>query len=208
MSGLLTIKFTAPVRNAARELLTRMEPAQVLTEINAVRGKAGENVVREHFRSRPRNARGWKSSGFWNVRMRTATSLSHFDASTATVTIADPAMNQKVYGGPITPKEGKVLCIPARPEAAGRSPRTFPGLQYIPLRGRGKLVGMLVMPANRKLSKGDKPDVYFWCLTHVTQFADKDALPPRAAFITALSDATEKQVTRALRGLNRAEGIV
>ncbi len=208
MSALLTIKLTAPARNAVRDLLTRMEPAKLMTGLNAARGKAAEGVVKAHFLTRPRNARGWKSSGFWNVRMRTATSLTHFDASTATVTIADPAMNQKVHGGPITPKEGKVLCIPARSEAAGRSPRTFPGLQYIPLRGRGKLVGLLVMPTGRKFSQGGKLDVYFFCLSHVTQFADKDALPARAAFVSALSAATEGHITRALRTLNRAEGIV
>ena len=97
--------------------------------LHAVLGKRGEIEARAHFESRNSepNKQGWPRQQFW-ARIRTATAFTSADDSGAVVTIADPAINQKIYGGTITPKEGTYLALPAIAEAYGRSPRSLPNL--------------------------------------------------------------------------------
>ena len=181
-----------------RAELERIRSAETRRRLNGALGKRVEIVVRGHFAKRPRNKKGWPSQGFWRRRMRNATALASYDHEGAEVRIADPAINQKVFGGTITPKEGKYLTIPARPEANGRSPRTFSDLRFVPLRGRGRLRGMLVRTRqtfvkNRKQVGGE---VFYWCVTQVTQAADPDALPSQVELDTAITDETGRFFAR------------
>ncbi len=218
---ILSIEVPSKSQEDILAVLDKAKSAEARRGLSAALGKRGEIELRKHFASRPSNKQGWKSSGFWRRRIRQATSLTSYDESGATVTIADPAMNQKIYGGTLRPVEKKFLTIPARREAAGVSPRTFGNqLMFIPLNGKGggKLVGMLVKrPAasnagatKRKRGKATKPklEVYYWCVSSVWQAPDKNALPSDAQFMAALlEEQTRYEARRLGRSRSGAVGL-
>lgn len=211
----LAIDVPAKSREQILATIDRVTSAEARRGLSAALGKRLEIELRRHFASRPSNKNGWRTQGFWRRRIRQATSLASYDEKGATVTIADPAMNQKIYGGPLSPVEKKFLTIPARSEAYGRSPRTFGNqLVFIPLdqfrtgQGGGKLVGMLVKrqpaksrPVGKRRGKAAKPklEVYYWCVQTVWQAPDKDALPPTAKLEAALDEEQARYEARIIR---------
>lgn len=176
--------------------------------LHAALGKRGEIELRDHFQKRDAepNKSGWKSLHFWG-RIRTATAYQSADDAGATVGISDPAMNQKVFGGMITPKEGKYLSIPAREEASGKSPRSFDDLTFVPLSaGRGMLV-QRYQTALKYFTRGKKEGqiksresvgggVFYWLVKSVTQQADPKALPTKENFLAAMVEETQRYFAR------------
>jgi hypothetical protein len=196
----MSLQIETPKTDEIRDGVRQIASAQTRLRLNAALGKRVEIELRGHFARRPRNKRGWPAQGFWRKRIRNATKLEHYDEHGAEIRIADPAMNQKVFGGTIRPIESKYLTLPARPEAYGRSPRTFSGLKFVPLRGRGRVKGMLVMPRRAFSKRGKKGlDVYYYCVTEVNQEPDADALPAEVVMTTAITDETGKFFSRELK---------
>src|SRR5437868_6486786 len=70
--------------------------------LNAALGKRAEIELRNHFEERNRepNKKGWDKLEFW-ARIRGATAFVSADKNAAHVVIADPAINQKIFGGTI-----------------------------------------------------------------------------------------------------------
>lgn len=141
-------------------------------------GLKAEKIYRGHFSAREGdspNKKGWPRQHFW-ARMRLATALNYEGVSddTAAIVIRDRAINAKIHGGVIRPREKKFLSIPLRAEVYGTRPSAnlVPGLFF--LRSRlGKGGGYLVKKEGKKL-------VAFWRLTpRVTVSPDARALPPR-----------------------------
>lgn len=92
-----------------------------------VMGQAGVRTLRDWFRARPSNNRGWRSSGFWTAQSR-GTAVSSVSDQEAVVAVTDPdhpgALGLRVRGGEITPKRGRYLALPAMAAAyAAGSPR-------------------------------------------------------------------------------------
>lgn len=164
--------------NLGAKILRGNDPAQLRPYLGrplmAALGKRLEFELRAHFllRNATPNKKNWPRSNFWSKRIRNATQFTEATETVATVTVADPAFVQKLYGGTITPKQAKYLALPARAEASGRSPRLFDDLIFIALK-RGDLAGMLV-------KKGDQGGPFYFLLKKVTQAADADALPKEA----------------------------
>jgi hypothetical protein len=152
-----------------------------------VLGKKLEVELRDHFRDRNSepNKMGWPAQNFWN-RIRNATALTAFDNDTATVTVADPAFNQKLHGGTIVPKEAKALAIPMDPEAYGKSPREFNNLHLVVTPERAMLVTNLASNLTKQRGGGFKSRssqisrVMFLLVKSVEQSADPRALPDEA----------------------------
>lgn len=159
--------------------------------LHAALGKRAETDLRAHFAARERepNRRNWPKQHLW-ARIRTATAMVSADSSGATVAIAHPAMAQKVYGGTITPKEGKYLTLPAIAAAYGRSPLAVDGLEVFWGRDGGE---------TRPRALGKEGTVWYWLVRSVTQDPDPDALPPRAAFARGLADEAGEFFARAAR---------
>jgi hypothetical protein len=167
-------------------LLGRVERRRPLL---AVLGRQLEASLRQHFllREGEPNKRGWPKQHFWS-RIRRATALSSVTATTATVTVTDPALAQKIHGGTIRPRPGrKFLALPLRAEAAGRMPGS--GLFFMRTR-RGK--GLLVA-AGRAGRGGPRESVrpYYLLVPGVTQRADPRALPPQAALHAELTQTAD-----------------
>lgn len=177
--------------------------------LNAALGKRVEVGLRAHFevRNAGGNKQGWKPTQFWN-RIRTATAFAGADEKSARVVIDDPAINQKIFGGTITPKEGKYLAIPAIAEAYGHSPKIFDFLQFRPGRNGGALVESerTHIKIGRKKKDGTQSvknagegwggRVWYWLVKSVTQHADPNALPSDAVIGAALLDGTRRYLDR------------
>lgn len=180
------------------ESVTRRKP------LNAALGKRAELELRAYFlgRNSEGNAMGWPSQQFW-ARIHTATAFVSADDDAAHVVIADPAINQKIFGGTITPKEGKYLALPAIAEAYGRSPASLNNLMVL-IRwrdGARRAVALVETQSThisfgrpkkdgtrtvKKIGESQGGRVWYWLVKSVTQKADPRALPPDKAFVAAL----------------------
>jgi hypothetical protein len=176
-------------------------------------GERAAEELRDHFRDRnvngPRNKFGARSSGFWGEIMDSV-GQPEVDATSATVTIADPRINQKVYGGTIK-MDDRLLTIPNRAEAYGRSPRQFTNLKAIFFKRPKKAVGALVAADDRKFigpklpgkrakfkrdDQGRRP-VFYWLLREIgPQAPDPNALPSQEKLEAAIADTAEKHLAR------------
>jgi hypothetical protein len=199
----ITVSGSAgPTLQRVTEGITHRRP------LNARLGKRGEIELREHFRERNAepNKQGFPSADFWN-RIRKATALSAVDESGATVSISDPAIAQKIYGGTITPKEGKYLTIPAIAAAYGKSPRSINNLEpFVRWINGAPRAFALGIPATTGISSGKKGEsesqgtVFYWLVLSVTQKRDPRALPERSTFFAALIEEAGFHVDELRRG--------
>ena len=197
------IAYSVTIQDRATPVLERLLNAvKDRRALNADLGRRGANELRAHFRDRqmtgPRNKFGASSSGFWS-EIRDAVNDADATEDGATIKIAHPAIAQKVFGGTIT-KDDKLLAIPARMEAYGKSPRLFSNLKAIFFRsGAGALIS-----TDAKLARGQKRlgklketgMVWYWLVDSVTQAKDPNALPEKEKMEAALLDTLEKHVNR------------
>jgi hypothetical protein len=171
--------------------------------LNAALGKRGEVELREHFRKRNQepNKKGWPAQNFWE-RIRTATALSAFDESGATVTINDPAFAGKLADPTITPKEGKYLALPAIAAAYGKSARSFNNLEPMIrwINGSRRAVALMERRATDVKTKGESGGtVFYWLVESVRAKKDPKALPERDKFEGALVDEAREFVADLIR---------
>lgn len=165
-----------------------------------VKAGAGEVRIdlREHFamldRTRP-NKNAWPRQHLYaDVRQSVNTPIVH-SPTTATVNITHLAINQRLLGGYIFPKNGKkYLTLPARPEAYGKRAAEIPGLQFgFAMNKYGNLAPALVQTAaqsvkfgrtkkdgTRTVTPGAYGDAYFFLVKKVFQPADPSVLPTDA----------------------------
>lgn len=179
--------------------------------LHAALGKRVEVELRDHFlqRNEQPNKRGWPKQNFWS-HVRRATAYAGADESAARVVISDPAINQKIHGGTITPKEGKYLALAAIAEAYGHSPREFDFLHVVRFKGSGALA--LVEADRTNISYGRKKKdgtrtrktersqtrgkVWYWLARKVTQPADANALPSEQRMQDAIHDEAQQFLAR------------
>lgn len=94
----------------------------------AAAGKRVAKELRQHFAEKDAkgNRRGWHRSHFWNRRIRQSTSMTAATDNSAEVTIAAPEFIQKLRGGTIRPRRGRMLALPLTSRAKkARSPREW-----------------------------------------------------------------------------------
>lgn len=178
--------------------------------LNAVLGKRAEIELRDHFEKRNAepNKAGWDKLEFW-ARIRNATSFVSADKNAAHVVIADPAINQKVFGGTIKPRDATYLALPAIAEAYGKSPRVFDFLHVI----RFHSGAVALVETDRTLIRFGKKKkdgtrtvfdegrslrgrVWYWLARSVTQAPDERALPTEKDFLAALMEEAQEFAER------------
>ncbi|HEX7860815.1 MAG TPA: hypothetical protein VF773_10840 [Verrucomicrobiae bacterium] len=174
-------------------------------DFDADLGRRLANDLREHFRLRqlngPRNQFGAPSSGFWSD-IRDSVNDGELVNDGVVVTISDPRFVQKFYGGTIK-GDGKLLAIPARAEAYGRSPRNFPFLKAVFFRSGAIALVETERTKLRRTKTGFKGSavqtagmVWYWLKEEVHQDRDPNALPATTALMAGLLDTAEKHINR------------
>lgn len=171
-----------------------------LTPLHAVLGKRVEIELRDHFAQRG-------GADFWN-QIRSATAYEGADETGARVVVSDVRLNQKVFGGKITPKEGKFLTIPAIAEAKGKPARSFDFL-IVRRFHSGALALVEADRTNitygktkkdgtrtRKAERGQRGRVWYWLARSVTQKKDPDALPSEQKMAGALAQEADDFMAR------------
>jgi len=204
---MLSVKIESP--DVDREIKRLSDIGGDFTPALKAGGKQLETDLRDHFAARNQepNKEGWPKRNFW-AGIRRSTALSSFSASEAVVLISDPAINQKVYGGTITPKRVRNLPLPMNADAyrAG-SPRELQTnfLRLIVTRSGAYLVereAVNIRPRGGK-KVGYRPASEmggrFWyhLVPSVTQQPDPRALPDESYL--------EGSVLAAIRGVLDAE---
>lgn len=131
----LTINVRDGATPAVREVIEGLAPARV----NAVVGRAGVNVTREHlFRlnGERANALGGKRTNFYAQAARSVNYTVNDRGPL--VGVNHVGIRQRLFGGTIVPKGGKkYLTIPMRAEAYGRRAREFDNLRFAMVPGFG-----------------------------------------------------------------------
>jgi hypothetical protein len=153
----------------------------------------------DHFRLRhgQPNKRGWPKAGLW-LQFSRSTAVTKVDNSTAVVTVAHPAIMQRLRGGTIVPKRGKYLAIPAIAAAyaagsprEGGAPNLVVGRFPDPERPSwGPRLGLAVdrsvfKETGRKRKDGtrksvlvsERNTVWYWLVRKVTQRGDPKTVP-------------------------------
>lgn len=171
--------------HASPDLKVLISQFNDLKFFNEAAGEAVQEELRKHFakKNRQPNKKKWDKTGFWED-IRTKTAMGPATADNAIVTIANPAINLKVYGGTVRPKEAKRLAIPLKQEAYGKSPRDFDGaLQY--LRTKRQKEFLVKEKENGEL------DFYYLLKKETKHRKDPDALPTDSFLTTAIIEAIE-----------------
>jgi hypothetical protein len=201
------VNINIEIRDLASGQLASIRAAlQNRRVIHEAMGTGVAKSLREHFdrRNKTRNKKKWPRQNFW-ARVSASTSMLSADDTGATVAIADPAIRQKIHGGPITPKEGhKYLVIPAIAAAYGRSPLQRDDLAPMIRRvgGRPRAVALVQRAQSDTRTRAETGGtVWYWLVKSVTQLPDPAALPAdavlRRAATAAAKDAVAALVARA-----------
>jgi hypothetical protein len=204
---MLSINITGPDLAPEIKRLSSIDRQVSGTAILKAAGKQLEIDLRDHFSARNQepNKQGWPKKNFW-AGIAEATALASVSDNEATVSVSDPAINQKVFGGTIKPKPGRNLTIPQNAEAyTAGSPRNLPANFLRLLVTRSGKVYLVENDPNLRPrgKKGYKPGMSFagrfWyrLVPSVTQAPDPRALPEESYL--------EGSVMSAIRGVFDAQ---
>ena len=168
--------------------------------ILAAAGREGGNLLKKHFREKDQtniNSLAPDRRAHYWLGIARAVQAPVLEGDTAvTITIADPTIAQKVFGGTIVAKRVKNLSIPESPEAYDRTPAVFEqetGLKLFVLHVGGTASNgreNILLAAAR----GQGIEVEYLLTPSVDQKADSTALPDEKEFTDSiLAKALEVQ---------------
>lgn len=162
--------------------------------------------LQRHFRVREQtpNAMGGQRTHWW-ARVSRSTQIASVDDHQAVVSISEPGIALKVYGGTVRPVEKRALTIPIHPEAYGRRADTVESITGRKLwRFQPKKTG----PAFLARSLGDDQIRLLYVLkASVTMRPDPDALPSVAAMEQSALKAAQDQLQSDIARQQRSQGM-
>jgi phage gpG-like protein len=162
-------------------------------------GRTLEQTLKRHFiaRNQEPNKTGFPKKNFWE-QIATATTFTDATNDTATVTISDPRLATKIYGGTIRPKKAKNIAIPLTPEASqAGSPRgAGAGETHLTIRRSKGGKRTLFIAAGKKAIK-DQEETLLWVLVHqVTHHPDPKALPTQTTLLPKLTSVVTRYLQK------------
>jgi hypothetical protein len=202
----------------ARTIEQAKNPRAIL--MNA--GREVGNQLKTHFQRRDNdnpNKMGGQRSHFWLAVSRSINGSGNVNdcvvsGNMVTISINHPAFAQKVFGGPIDPKEKGALTIPLTPAAYGKTVQDFPGSflihtlkgAFIVKLGENITVSGIISRAKRGEFKSQRATLNFLfkLVGHVDQAADPAALPDKTALETAILYRADRVLSRQLSGQSPA----
>lgn len=125
--------------------------------------------------------------------------------SSITLSVAHPAIRQRIYGGTIKPVRRKYLTIPARKEAYGKSAREAPVELEFAMVGDVKRKGVRpALIAREGRGRGKRAiasvGVWYWLAKSVKQKPDKTAMIGRDDLLKAIRSNLTGYIQEADRG--------
>lgn len=137
-----------------------------------IAGRALSNLLKAHYRQKGQtpNKLGGERQFFW-LQVGQGVNQRQTGTNSVAVSIAHPAINQKIFGGTISAKRAGALTIPVHPQAYGRSASVL-----------SKLIGVALFRVKDVLAGWDKSakklTIYYVLKKSVNQKPDPTALPP------------------------------
>lgn len=199
----------------ALEALARIR-AQVASpaDLAAILGRRGSNELRSWFARRDvedpsklGSAPGGERQHFW-LRVRDSVQSPRISdgGGLITININDPAIAQKVFGGPITPKVAGALTLAIDPLAYGRTASVFEhetGIRLFLYVSRTTELAYLASTSGDRHGE-QQLHVYYLLSPGVNQMPDPKALPPEEQFAAAIVETAQDYFdqTNARRGRN------
>ncbi|MDB6064943.1 MAG: hypothetical protein JWR26_1151 [Pedosphaera sp.] len=187
--------------NITVEIIDRATPAVKRIEAGlksgAIQREIGGSVVklvRDHFHSLPPNKYHFPTTRFW----QRAADATNYEAipDGVRIRVNQVGVRQRFFGGPIDPKHGRYLTIPAIAETYGCSAADFSNLIVVRAASTDdSLVRSHLALAPASVAKNaaglvDPANVYFWLVAHVWQEGNPEVLPEDQEIIdTALAAA-------------------
>ena len=210
---MLSINITAPDLEPEIKNLALLGKQVSGPAILRAAGKQLETDLQYHFsvRNSEPNKQGFPKRNFWaGIAKSTKFDSTSISDSEAIVVVNAPAISQKVFGGTITPKSGRMLAIPMNAEAyAAGSPRALNTNFLRLLVTKRKRVFLVENDSTLKPKgkKGYKPGMSFggrfWyqLVPKVTQQPDPRALPDEnyllGSVMSAIRGVLDAQIDRA-----------
>ena len=170
-----------------KALILKMNP----NEIGRLVGLAVLEKVKAHLvqydADHPNKLGGQRTNYYATAAANTTLDIS---SESATISVVQTGINQRIYGGRITPKNSKYLTIPACAEAYAKRAGQFPNLIPMIRRKNGvvRAVALVeaqtqpLLPGFRKSGErrrgaetGGK--VYFWLVAEVNQIGEPGIVP-------------------------------
>jgi hypothetical protein len=187
--------------NITVEIIDRATPAVKRIEAGlksgAIQREIGGSVVKlvqDHFHSLPPNKYHFPTTRFWQ-RAADATSYEAVPDGVR-IRVNQVGVRQRFFGGPIDPKRGRYLTIPAVAETYGCSAADFSNLVVVRSgkasdpNGSSRLALAPATAARNAAGLVDPANVYFWLVRHVWQDGNPEVLPEDQEIIdTALAAA-------------------
>lgn len=203
------MSFDSKIEDLVTPELTKVamglrHPSSLLKRI----GKRVEQELQQYFirRDSEGNQKGWWRSHFWNREIAHNTKFQGATDTEATVSISNAKFLQKLYGGTITAKTGKMLAIPLTSEAKKKGPpRNWTARFLAPGNwNSSNALFVLKTPHNaflaRKVGTGKSATIerLYLLVSSVTQQPDPRALPPKMFMDSIVEDETDKFLKRSL----------
>lgn len=188
---MITLRIeSAAFERSMRGLLQASKRPRSLLEAAA---RSVRRVVIRHFRARDKqgNALGGRRTHWW-ARVARSTHLGSVTDRQAIISISEPGIGLRVYGGTVTPKVARALTIPIHPEAYGRRAGAIESItgmkvwRFTPRKGG---------PTFLARSLGDDTIRLLYVLKRsATHAPDPNALPPDATMAGAAISAAQAQL--------------
>lgn len=164
-----------------------------------VLGRRGGNELRSWFtkRNAEPNKMNAPKRNFWSM-VAGSVNAGRIEVGRVRISVANPYFAQKVFGGPIIPKNAKNLTIPVDPLSRGRTVSVFEyetGIKLFLLKKKGG--GLTKLLAGLSASKSLK--VFYVLSKGVDQDPDPYALPPRAQFRAAIVEQAQQELARQIK---------
>lgn len=178
----------------------------------AVLGRDLRNQLVAHFRLRQKenpNKLGGKRTNFW-LQVARSVQNPEVESDSIRISINDPRIEQKIYGGVIRPKRAKALTIPVAPEAYGRTASTLEhelGIKLFMMPGHfghGLLAG--VVSKGRGKNAASSVKVFYVLKGSVRQKPDPEALPDHNKVIVKLATRAEGYLARIAKSSQGVSG--
>lgn len=196
----MALTFSVTVTDFATPAVGRASAFIQSDDAKALIGRVAVNAFGANFdrlNATPNAIGGPRTNYYSDARKSTSYEVS---GDTVTIVVSQVGIALHYYGGTVTPKKGKYLTIPARPECHGKLASDFSDLIVLwgkrgPY-GLGKRDKIGIGTAANKASV----TVYFWLVSKATLTADPSTIPTEDQVSNDVNERLGSAITSEFNG--------